>query len=74
MTLIIQISCGKTRIDLRKAQRKLSKRQRGSRNWHKQKLRVAKIHEKIVNHRRDFRPKKARYLVDRYAAIGMRGY
>ena len=34
--------------------RKLSKRQKGSRNRHKQRLRVAVLHEKIANQRRDF--------------------
>lgn len=54
-----------------KAQRKLSKRQEGSRNRHKQRLRVAVLHEKIANQRRDFLHKKARYLTDRYDAIGI---
>jgi putative transposase len=43
-----------------KAQRKLSKRQKGSRNRHKQRLRVAVLHEKIANQR-----------PDRYDAIGI---
>ena len=54
-----------------KAQRKLSRRQKGSRNREKQRLRVAVLHEKIANQRRDFLHKKARYLVDRYDAIGI---
>ena len=56
---------------LAKAQRKLSKRQNGSHNRDKQRLRVAKLHEKIANQRRDFLHKKARYLVDHYDAIGI---
>lgn len=56
---------------LSKAQRKLSKRQKESRNHNKQRLRVAKLHEKIANQRRDFLHKKARYLADRYDAIGV---
>jgi len=54
-----------------KAQRKLSKRQKGSRNRDKQRLRVAVLHEKIANQRRDFLHKKARYLADRYDVIGI---
>lgn len=54
-----------------KAQRKLSKRQKGSRNRNKQRLRVAVLHEKIANQRRDLLHKKARYLADRYDAIGI---
>ncbi|XOQ26150.1 MAG: Mobile element protein [Mitsuokella multacida] len=56
---------------LAKAQRKLSKRQNGSHNRDKQRLRVAKLHEKIANQRRDFLHKKARNLVDKYDAIGI---
>ena len=54
-----------------KAQRKLSKRQKGSHNRDKQRLRVTVLHEKIANQRRDFLHKKARYLADRYDAIGI---
>jgi putative transposase len=54
-----------------KAQRKLSKRQKGSRNRNKQRLRLAVLHEKIANQRRDFLHKKARYLADRYDVIGI---
>ena len=39
---------------LAKAQRILSRRQIGSSNWHKQKIKVARLHEKIVNARTDF--------------------
>ncbi len=56
---------------LAKAQRRLSKRQEGSHNRDKQRLRVALIYEKVANQRRDFLHKKARYLVDRYDAIGI---
>ena len=44
---------------LAKAQRRLSKRQEGSRNRDKQRIRVAILHEKIANQRRDFMHKKA---------------
>ena len=43
----------------------------GSHNRDKQRLCVAKLHEKIANQRRDFLHKKARYLADRYDAIGI---
>ena len=56
---------------LAKAQRKLSKKQKGSHNREKQRLRVAILHEKVANQRRDFLHKKARYLADRYDAIGI---
>ncbi|BAY51108.1 putative transposase [Thermostichus vulcanus NIES-2134] len=38
---------------LRKAQRSLSRKQKGSRNWHKARLKVAKIHQKISDSRKD---------------------
>ena len=38
---------------LRIAQRALSKKQKGSNNYNKQKLKIAKIHEKIANCRKD---------------------
>ncbi|WP_196595196.1 RNA-guided endonuclease TnpB family protein [Pectinatus frisingensis] len=56
---------------LAKAQRKLSKRRKGSHNRDKQRLRVAILHEKTANQRRDFLHKKARCLVDHYDAIGI---
>ena len=56
---------------LAQAQRKLSKRQKGSHNREKQRLRVAVLHEKIANQRREFLHKKTRYLVDHYDAIGI---
>ena len=56
---------------LAQAQRKISKRQKGSHNREKQRLRVAVLHEKIANQRRDFLHKKARNLVDKYDAIGI---
>ena len=56
---------------LARAQRKLSKKQMGSRNRDKQRLRVAVLHEKIANQRHDFLHKKSRYLADRYDVIGI---
>jgi len=54
---------------LAKEQRKLSKCVKGSNNRKKQKLKVARIHEKIVNQRKDFLHKKSRELVNIYDAI-----
>lgn len=56
---------------LAQAQRKLSKRKKESHNRDKQRLRVAVLYERIANQRRDFLHKKARYLVDKYDAIGI---
>ncbi|MBL8130243.1 MAG: transposase [Anaerolineae bacterium] len=38
---------------LKREQRKLSRKQRGSHNWHKQKQKVARLHERIANRRLD---------------------
>ena len=61
----------KSERKLAKAQRKLSKKQKKSHNREKQRKRVAIIHEKIANQRSDFLHKKARYLADRYDAVGV---
>lgn len=54
---------------LAKEQRKLSKMQFGSNNRKKQKIKVARLHEKVANCRKDFLHKKSRELSDQYDAI-----
>ena len=49
--------------ELRRAQRKLSKKTKGSNAWKKQRLVVARIHEKIANCRKDFLHKESHKLV-----------
>lgn len=49
-------------------QRRASKKQRGSRNRHKANLKVALLHEKIHNQRKDFIYKTIRYLFDKNQA------
>ena len=44
----------KTNYRLKLEQRRLSKMQKFSNNWNKQRIKVAKIHEKIVNQRKDY--------------------
>ena len=39
---------------LAKEQRRLSKKEKGSKNFHKQRIKVAKIHERITNIRKDY--------------------
>jgi putative transposase len=56
---------------LGRAQRKLSKRVRGSKNYNKQKQIVAKIYEKISNQRNDFLHKLSRSLVNEYDIISV---
>jgi len=54
---------------LKKEQRKLSKMQKGSNNKNKQKIKIAILHEKVANQRKDFLHKKSRELVNRYDVI-----
>lgn len=54
---------------LAKEQRKLSKKKKGSNNYNKQKLKIAKIHEKISNQRKDFLHKTSRKIANSYDAV-----
>jgi len=54
---------------LRKAQKDLSRKRKGSNNWKKQKLKVARIHRKIRNVRKDYMHKASRILADAYDTI-----
>jgi len=54
---------------LKKAGRKLSKKKKGSNGWHKQRIVLAKIHEKIANSRKDFLHKLTTKLVSEYDVI-----
>jgi putative transposase len=54
---------------LRRVQRSLSRKRRGSRNREKARLRVASVCEKVANQRRDYAYKTARSIVDRYERV-----
>lgn len=54
---------------LAKEQRKLSKCSRGSNNRNKQRLKVAGLHEKAANQRRDFLHKASRQITNAYDAV-----
>lgn len=56
---------------LKRAQKLLSRKQRGSANYKKQKLAVAKIHEKIANSRRDFLQKLSTDIIRQYGRIAI---
>ena len=53
-----------SQIKLAKEQRKLSHCTKGSQNYKKQKLKVALVHEKIKNQRKDFQHKWSRRIVN----------
>lgn len=54
---------------LAKEQRKLSHKVKGSNNWNKQRIKVAKIHEKISNTRNDYLHKISHQLVSENQVI-----
>lgn len=51
---------------LAREQRKLSKMQKGSNNRNKQRLKVARLHEKVANQRKDFLHKQSRQIANAY--------
>ncbi len=53
----------KTEKRLAREQRKLSRKQKGSKNYEKQRLKVAKLHEKVKNQREDFLHKLSKRIV-----------
>ena len=59
----------KTQNKLAKEQRKLSKCVYCSNNYYKQKRKVAKIHEKIANQRKDFLHKLSRKITNSYDVV-----
>lgn len=56
---------------LARSQRILSRRKTDSSNWHKQRVKVAKIHEKITHARNDLLHKISTQLVKNHDIIGM---
>ena len=56
---------------LKTEQRKFSRMKKGSKNRHKQKLKIAIIHEKIADQRCDFVHKLSNYYVNKYRFIAV---
>lgn len=54
---------------LKISQRKLSKKQKGSNNREKQRLKVSKLHRKVKNQRNDYQHKVSRELSDKFKVI-----
>ncbi len=54
-----------------KAQRILSRRTEGASNWYKQKNKVARIHEKIANARKDYLQKISTEIIKNHDIIGL---
>ncbi|WP_339173401.1 IS200/IS605 family element RNA-guided endonuclease TnpB [Anoxybacillus sp. FSL W8-1294] len=56
---------------LAKAQRILSRRKKGGSNWNKQRIKVARLHEKITDARHDYLHKISTEIVKNHDIIGM---
>ena len=56
---------------LRKAQQELSEKKKGSKNRRKARLRVARVHERLANKRRDFIHKLTHHLAKNYSLIAI---
>ncbi len=54
---------------LAKLQRQLAKKQKGSKNYEKQRIRIAKLHEKIANARNDFLHKLSSRIINENQVI-----
>ena len=59
---------------LKKEQRKLSNMVKGSKNREKQRIKVAKLHEKAANQRKDFLHKQSRKIADVYSYLRTGSY
>jgi len=59
----------KQKSALAKAQKHLSRKTKGSKRYKKQRVKVARIHEKITNSRRDFQHKLSSRLINEYDTI-----
>ncbi len=56
---------------LKRHQRNLSRKQRGSKGREKARIKVARLHEKVSNQRKDFHHKLSRELTEKYCLIGV---
>ncbi len=56
---------------LAKAQRVLSRRTKGSGRWNKQRIRVAKLHEKVANQRKNFLHHKSKELATHFDVVAI---
>ncbi|NGM68458.1 IS200/IS605 family element transposase accessory protein TnpB [Natronolimnobius sp. AArcel1] len=54
---------------LEREQRSLSRKQRGSNNWEKQRRQVAQVHDRMSNKKHDFKHKLAHFYTTEYDAV-----
>jgi len=58
-------------VRLKRRQRKLSRKEKGSRGWEQQRQRVARQHEKVTHRRADFQHKLSRAMVAEYGWLAL---
>ncbi|OIB56853.1 RNA-guided endonuclease InsQ/TnpB family protein [Natrialba sp. SSL1] len=63
----LDLSCDRKRLE--REQRSLSRKQEGSNNWENQRRRVAEIHQRMSNKKRDFKHKLAHFYTTEYDAV-----
>lgn len=61
----------KSEQELKKLQRQLSRKQKGSQNRAKARIKLARQHERVTNQRKDFQHKLSRWLVNNYDYIAL---
>ena len=54
---------------LAKLQRQITKKKTGSKNWNKQRIKIARLHEKISNVRKDFLHKLSSKIINENQVI-----
>lgn len=59
----------RTEKKIKKVQRDLSRKQKGSKNYDKNRQKLAKLHEKITNQRRDFLHKLSSKIINENQVI-----
>jgi len=57
--------------EMARLQRSLLRKQKGSNNWRKVRQRVAKLHRRIANRRRDYHFKTARAVLEGYDVVAI---
>ncbi|RQH00743.1 RNA-guided endonuclease InsQ/TnpB family protein [Natrarchaeobius oligotrophus] len=67
--LVKRLALSGDRERLEREQRSLSRKQEGSNNWEKQRRRVAEIHARMSNKKRDFKHKLAHFYTTEYDAV-----
>ncbi len=68
---VSSLDVSETQERLEREQRSLSRKQHGSNNYEKQRVKVAKMHSRLKRQRHDFLHKLSRYYVENYSFIAV---